>query len=59
MSQPIFLRIFSGEKLVAVKQFDSTQVIFGKEARVDIDLADPDIILTACSKSNAFKSFIF
>ncbi|MEE6250298.1 MAG: FHA domain-containing protein, partial [Bdellovibrionota bacterium] len=43
MSQPIFLRIFSGEKLVAVKQFDSTQVIFGKEARVDIDLADPDI----------------
>lgn len=43
MNQPIFLRIFSGEKLVAVKQFDSTQVIFGKEARVDIDLADPDI----------------
>lgn len=43
MNQPIFLRIFSGQTLVAVKQFDTTQVVFGREAQVDVDLSDPDI----------------
>jgi TonB family protein len=43
VSQPIFLRIFSGEHLVAVKQFDASQVVFGKDAQVDVDLADDQI----------------
>lgn len=43
MNQPIFLRIFSGQHLVAVKQFDSTQVVFGRDAQVDVDLSDEKI----------------
>ena len=43
MSQPIFLRIFSGQSLVAVKQFDTTQVVFGRDAQVDVDLSDEKI----------------
>ncbi len=48
MKSPIILRIFKGNQLVEVKQFEADQVIFGHDAEVTVDLDDPNISAIHC-----------
>jgi outer membrane biosynthesis protein TonB len=45
---PVILRIFKGEKLIEVKQFDSEQIIFGHKSAVTVDLDDPAVSPIHC-----------
>ncbi|MGE3757691.1 MAG: FHA domain-containing protein, partial [Pseudobdellovibrionaceae bacterium] len=40
MKSPIILRIFKGEQLIEVKQFDSDQIVFGHNTEVTVNLSD-------------------
>lgn len=48
MKSPIILRIFKGNQLVEVKQFDKNQVIIGHEADVNLDASDTSISPIHC-----------
>lgn len=43
MKQPVFLRIYKGDELVEVKQFDQQQVVIGKNGDLDIALQDQNV----------------
>jgi hypothetical protein len=45
---PVILRIYKGEKLLEVKQFDSEQIIFGNKSAVTVDLDDSEISPIHC-----------
>lgn len=48
MKSPIILRIFKGNQLVEVKQFEADQVIIGHNAEVTIDLDDDSVSAIHC-----------
>jgi TonB family protein len=48
LKSPIILRIFKGNQLIEVKQFEADQVIFGHNAEVTVDLDDPSISAIHC-----------
>lgn len=43
MKSPIILRIFKGEQLVEVKQFEKDQIVFGHNAEVTVNLNDSSV----------------
>jgi TonB family protein len=43
MQQPVFIRIFDGESLVAVKQFQASQFVIGNQGEVDLKLEDATV----------------
>lgn len=43
MKQPVILRLFKGEQLVEVKQFDIDQIVIGHKAEVNVDLDDVSV----------------
>lgn len=43
MKQPVFLRIFNGDKLEGVKQFTETQIVIGKNPGLQLTLADDSV----------------
>lgn len=43
MKPPILLRIYLNDKLEGVRQFESKQVVIGREAEVSLDLKDPSV----------------
>ncbi|MFN7262939.1 MAG: FHA domain-containing protein, partial [Pseudobdellovibrionaceae bacterium] len=48
MKSPIILRIFKGQQLIEVKQFDRDQVIFGHDAEVQLELNDESVSPIHC-----------
>lgn len=48
MRSPIILRVFKGNQLKEVKQFDLEQVVIGHQADVQLDLDDPEISPIHC-----------
>ncbi|MFN8845741.1 MAG: AgmX/PglI C-terminal domain-containing protein [Bdellovibrionales bacterium] len=48
MKSPIILRVFKGNQLKEVKQFDLEQVVIGHQADVQLDLDDPEISPIHC-----------
>ena len=48
MKSPIILRIFKNDQLLEVKQFEGTQVIFGHDADVTVDLSDEAVSAIHC-----------
>lgn len=40
MQQPVFIRIFDGDNLLAVKQFQASQFVIGNQGEVDLKLED-------------------
>jgi TonB family protein len=43
MQQPVFIRIFDGENLVAVRQFQASQFVIGNQGEVDLKLEDDSV----------------
>lgn len=48
MRSPVIIRIFKGQQLIEVKQFDREQIIFGREADVQVDLKDDSVSQIHC-----------
>lgn len=48
MRPPVILRIFKGQQLIDVKQFDKDQVIFGSESEAQVILKDDAISALHC-----------
>ncbi len=43
MKQPVVLRVFKGDKLEAVRQFDLSQIVFGRNADAQVELNSSDV----------------
>lgn len=48
MRSPVIIRIFKGQQLIEVKQFDKDQIIFGRDADVQVDLKDESVSQIHC-----------
>lgn len=48
MKSPIILKIFKGDQLLEVKQFEARQIIFGHDADVTVDLNDEAVSAIHC-----------
>lgn len=48
MRSPVIIRIFKGQQLIEVKQFDKDQIIFGRNADVQVDLKDDSVSQIHC-----------
>lgn len=48
MKSPIILRIYKNNQLLEVKQFEGSQVIFGHDAEVNVDLNDDSVSAIHC-----------
>lgn len=48
MKTPVILRIFKHAQLLEVKQFEQNQIIFGRDADVQVDLKDPEVSSIHC-----------
>lgn len=45
MKQPIVLRVYRGEKLEAVRQFETTQIVIGRNSDAQLELQDEGVAL--------------
>ncbi|MGE4131072.1 MAG: AgmX/PglI C-terminal domain-containing protein [Bdellovibrionales bacterium] len=45
MKQPIVLRVYKGDKLETVRQFESNQIVIGRNADVQLELQDDEVSL--------------
>jgi hypothetical protein len=45
LKQPVVLRIYKGDKLEAVRQFEHSQIVIGRNADVQVDLQDEGVAL--------------
>lgn len=45
MKQPIVLRVYKGEKLEAVRQFETSQIVIGRNADAQLELQDEGVAL--------------
>src|SRR6185503_2447729 len=45
LKQPIVLRVYKGEKLEAVRQFETSQIVIGRNADAQLELQDDGVAL--------------
>ncbi|RYZ79407.1 MAG: FHA domain-containing protein, partial [Proteobacteria bacterium] len=48
MKSPVILRVFKGNQLVEVKQFDLDQIVIGRKADVGLDLDAEEVSTIHC-----------